>query len=134
MKQRILAFTLLLTFGFGCAHLNQTEHEHKVSHGIVARESRAVRVIPEALDADSVKRGEVLYQQNCQGCHGAMGEGGTSLNGKVLIPDLRKTVREVDNFTFYLNISQWQRSMPGWKKSYSASEREDIAAYLKTFR
>ena len=125
----------------GCARVNQPAQEHyRQQHGrhgiVVVRGERPVPKLPEALEAASVQRGEELYRRNCQVCHGATGRGATAkVDGKMQkVPDLRKTVREVENFSFYLTISRWQGSMPGWQRPYTEAEREDIAAYLKSFR
>jgi mono/diheme cytochrome c family protein len=81
----------------------------------------------------SQARGRVIYINNCVSCHGEVGRGtaeGRRLNRRP--PDLNKLAKETANFTFFISISQWSGQMPGWKKEYSESDREDLVNYIKT--
>ena len=138
MKWLNLSLFLLL----GCSQLNKAERatyddRSSMRHGIIPLEEKVtdVKELKSKLDAQSVARGKILYQKNCMSCHGADGTGnGPEADKQKHAPaNLKKTVQEVRRFTFYLSISQWQGEMPGWKNPYSAKDREDLSAYIRTF-
>lgn len=81
-------------------------------------------------------RGKILYEHNCFSCHGDKGQGDGPLAHQQDHPpaNLQKMAREVKDFKFFMSISQWQGDMPGWKESYNDIDREDLVAYIKTFR
>lgn len=136
---KILFISLVLLAA--CSRINQSsrdyyQEQHKVRHGLVPLTVAKPRPVSSKLKDESIARGKVLYERDCLRCHGASGVGDGPDAGKQKHKpmNLRETVMEVRDFEFYLSISQWQGEMPGWKEPYSAADREDIAAYLKTFR
>lgn len=131
-------FLLLCVFGLllSCSHINRESRDYyrnkNFRHGIVPLSSGTVKKLNEA----SIARGKVLYQKNCLSCHGETGQGdGPAASLQESSPaNLRKLSREVPNFQFFMSISQWQGTMPGWKEKFNPAEREDLAAYIKTFK
>lgn len=129
-------FIFVLFFAFSCARVNQQSRDYyqsqHVRHGVVPLSSTVVKKLDEA----SQIRGKVLYETNCLACHGEKGEGDGAEASKHTPPpaNLRKLVREVPNFKFYMSVSQWQGDMPGWKEPFSELDREDLTAYIKSFR
>ncbi len=139
MKTTLPALLLVLS---ACTSVNPAERAHfqetRMRHGIVPIEDPQAldKLFPQKKDAASVARGKQIYQKDCLSCHGekGLGDGPLASEQKVRPADLVAAVKDVPNFTFYLSISQWQGKMPGWKTPHSSRDREDIAAYLKTFR
>ena len=138
-----LLHTLSLLFFFAnCSHVNPQSQDYfskqsKLRHGIVPLdETPAPTKVSRQIQDESVKRGQKLYENACLKCHGATGVGDGADAKSLPHPpaDLRAAVREVPHFTLYISISQWEGKMPGWKQHFTALERDDLVAYLKTFR
>lgn len=119
------------------AYQNKSEMNH-VRHGIVPySEVELVKnKVALKLDPQSVQRGKVLYEQHCLSCHGVtgIGNGPIAQESGIAPANLRKTVKDVENFDFYMSVSNWKGEMPGWKNPLSKDQRNDIANYIKTFR
>lgn len=135
MLPRIIVAVLFLTQG--CANINQESqdhwnYKHIPKHGIkmVPAEEKA----PPSGTEDSIDRGQKLYVQNCLECHGPKGEGdGPTAKRRNFIPqNLREQVANTPNFEFYINLSEWKGTMPGWKNQFTRQELKDLAAYIKT--
>lgn len=133
---KIIFLVSISLIQLGCARVNQEsrdyyQHEKKIRHGVIPLDSKSsMTPVQEKIDQTSVARGEVLYQKNCQSCHGADGQGQES--GQPKAANLKNLAKEVNNFKFFISISQWQGDMPGWKSPFSESEREDLANYIKS--
>ena len=133
-KNLFLLFLTLLIFG--CARVNQEsrdyyQSEKKMRHGIIPTETDPnLKPIVAKLDQASVDRGQILYQQNCLECHGVDGQGHQA--GHLKAVNLKKLAKEVNNFKFFMSISQWQGDMPGWKSPFSEADREDLTNYIKS--
>ena len=132
---------IALTIGFlnSCARINQESRdryqaEHKMKHGIVIREK--AKTLTQKLDEASVLRGKAIYTAHCLSCHGVKGQGDGPESKKQSHPvaNLQKLAKEIPDFTFFMSISQWQGTMPGWKESFNEPEREDLVSYIKSFR
>ncbi len=134
---KILFLVSLSLIQLGCARVNQEsrdyyQHEKKIRHGVIPLDSKSpVKPIQEKIDQSSIARGQVLYQKNCQSCHGADGQGQEV--GQLKAANLKNLAKEVTHFKFFMSISQWQGDMPGWKSPFSETEREDLANYIKSF-
>lgn len=107
-------------------------------HGIIPLEPKDMnsKEVLQKFSQQSIQRGQAIYQKDCLKCHGPKGHGDgveASLQ-KNPVANLARTVMEVPRFQFYLAVSQWQKEMPGWKTPYSAQDREDLAAYISTFK
>ncbi len=127
-----LSFLLLSA----CSRINVQSkdyyNEQHVRHGVYPLSPS----MAQKFDADSVSRGKALYVSNCLSCHGAtgLGDGPVARNQKVAPANLQKLAKEVPNFKFFMSISQWQGDMPGWKEQFNDQDREDLVAYVKTFK
>ena len=133
----LLALTIV--FFHSCARINQESRdryqaEHKIKHGIVIREK--TKTLSKKLDEASVLRGKAIYTAHCLSCHGdkGLGDGPESKKQSHPVANLQKLAKEIPDFTFFMSISQWQGTMPGWKESLSGPEREDLVSYIKSFR
>lgn len=103
---------------------------------IGARKNEKPKNIQQHFEQSSILRGKAIYNKHCLACHGDQGLGDGPDAGKQSHPpaNLKKLVREVPDFKFFMSISQWDGKMPGWKDQFNESDREDLVAYIKTFR
>ncbi len=134
---------ILLSLASCSTQINQKERmiydERSVMrHGIIPIEQNdtVVKEVQQKFSQQSIQRGKDIYQKDCLKCHGTRGygDGPEASQQKNPVANLAKTVTEVPRFQFYLSVSQWQKEMPGWKTPYSAQDREDLAAYISTFK
>jgi len=137
MRIEILLFITLC----GCARINPQEQDYffasrGVTHGLTPVSAPSAIPLPEKLEPDAIARGKAIYRQDCLSCHGekGMGDGPQAKSSPRRPANLRESVRNLSDFSFYLSISQWEKTMPGWRRHYNDLERQDLAAYLKTFR
>lgn len=143
MKFILISTLSLMVLVTSCSRFNVQEHEayqeKRIRHGLIPLETYEVAKkgnIVIKLDAASVKRGEVVYQQNCIKCHGPTGEGSDSKEFTpplTYVANLKKAVNEVESFDFYISISNWKGTMPGWKNLLTEENKKDVANYIKTF-
>lgn len=142
MRFSLLKLLFLILLGLGCSQINSKSQQHyreekQMRHGLIpVEDNTSMKPLPEKFDSISITRGEVIYRRDCAACHGLEGRGDGLLASEQDRPvaNLRQTVKEVPHFKFYMSVSQWQGTMPGWKKHYDETDREDLVAYLKTFR
>lgn len=128
-----IGLLLSFLFIFGCAQLNTDSNRYhkegypKLRHGVVPVDTSATggAVQLRPIDLQAVERGRAVYRNNCIECHGDRGQGGSG-------PDLRETVRQVPHFEFYMSLSQYQGTMPGWRHPLTKNDREDVVEYLKS--
>jgi mono/diheme cytochrome c family protein len=85
----------------------------------------------------SLARGKQIFQNNCQVCHGATGEGDGPGAGSLNVP------RYVDHIPFHNdgNLFIWisagmpldsdVKTMPAWKDTLSAKDRWNVINYLR---
>lgn len=130
----LIGFALLTQ---GCSQINTEsqehwKHKHIPKHGIKIIPSK--EEAPQTASTESIARGKKLYQQNCLECHGPKGEGDgpTALRHNFIPQDLKEQVANTPNFEFYINLSEWKGTMPGWKNQFTRNELKDLAAYIKT--
>lgn len=125
---------ILLLLALSCAHSTKRAPTDgmKIRHGIVPLSLRVEQKLSEA----QINRGKKLYQKHCLSCHGPYGKGdGAAAAGQERRPaDLEKLAEEVKHFLFFMSISQYDGRMPGWRESFTEEEREELSAYIKTFR
>ncbi len=148
---KFIIFVILVS----CSSVNQESKDQyvkgqKFRHGIIPAENFKLKnlglkkeLTPEysnnlrsKLGKDLVERGRILYEKNCIQCHGPQGMGdGVEAAGLAHKPaNLKKTVQEVRHFKFYMSISQMEGNMPGWKTHFTEIEREELVAYIQTFK
>lgn len=119
-----------------CSRFNLSSQDYynkkHMRHGIIPLSTTALKTG----DNSTVLRGKDLYEKNCLSCHGVsgMGDGPEVKNLKEKPINLKKLVRDVPNFSFFMSISQWQGDMPGWKEPFTEKERAALVAYIKSFR
>lgn len=81
-------------------------------------------------------RGEHLYRKHCLYCHGqeGLGDGPGASKQKTKPTNLQNLVRQVEDFKFYMAVSELEGGMPGWKEPLTEEEAEDLATYMKSFK
>jgi mono/diheme cytochrome c family protein len=134
-EMKTMPLLLMLLFS-SCSRVNVAAQDHyreqHIRHGVYPLGEGLTKKFDEA----SVARGKALYTSHCLSCHGdkGKGDGQAALNQKIKPADLQKLAREVSDFKFFMSVSQWQGDMPGWKDPFTESDREDLVAYIKTFK
>lgn len=85
------------------------------------------------MDEDSVKRGQNLYQQHCQKCHGESGKGGGELAEalKLKPADLTNLPKDLSRTYILVQINDGKGSMPEWKSLLTPKQTQDLTSYLK---
>lgn len=135
MKNIIL---LMLLFLFGCS-VNQFskdfyDYKKKLRHGLIpiSRKAKTNKDYNIDLSPKTLSLGRAVYVKHCQICHGTEAKGdGPKANSFYPKPrDLVKVVKEVPNFKFYLSVSEWQNTMPGWTTPLTQDELKYVEAYL----
>ena len=82
---------------------------------------------PHSGDPGSIKNGKKLFRGMCSRCHGRNGQGSARFKG---VGDLRKFNRGYSGFT--LIVMNGLKKMPAWGGILSATDINDIGAYLET--
>ena len=134
MRYVFLLFTLL-----GCS-INQVSKDYysyrkTLRHGLIPlaktpnNKNQNYKI---DLSEKSISMGRALYVKNCKMCHGneAKGNGPKAANFYPPPRDLVNVINEVPNFKFYLSVSKWQNTMPGWVNPLTEDEIKYIEAYL----
>ncbi len=137
MKFKHLFLYIIVALFSSCAGVSKvTFREAPMRHGIIPREKKSTDNVRQWMKEASLARGKLLYSMNCIECHGPAGKGDGEKAGKLKHKpvNLVQLVNDVPDFTFFLAISQWSGEMPGWKHIFSDVDREDLVAYIKTFR
>lgn len=143
---KLLLGIFVTVFIFACANVNRESQEHydnkysknnfkkRMYHGFMPLTIEEVEKLPQdynIIKEARVKRGSVIYKNHCLACHGDKGFGnGPKADPKRPPADLVKIVKAVPNFKIYLMASQWQGDMPGWNKSLSKSQLEDLRHFI----
>ena len=140
----LLLTTAILVTLFSCSHLNQTERreydrrEEEIGqpfrHGIVPESvfEENGKVIPKIVSSESIKRGKIVYQQNCLKCHGRFGrgDGPESSTQKRRVKNIARLAKDVPNFKFFMKMSIWKGDMPGWVDALSEKDISDLESYI----
>jgi mono/diheme cytochrome c family protein len=116
----------IVLIGMGFAVSNWTEEAR------VRKLKNPVPSTPEALAA-----GKQLYQQHCQRCHGAKGDGkGEKAPELSVAPgdftDVAKMRRAVDG-ELYWQITEGRLPMPAFADKVSEKGRWELVDYIRTF-
>jgi len=84
-----------------------------------------------ALAAGDVLRGKVIYEKNCQGCHGKTGAGlgGATPN----LSDPKRMAGLTDQHLFdVVTAGRPGTGMPAWKSTLTEPDRWNVVSYLRT--
>ena len=90
---------------------------------------------PVPADEVSVQRGQILYDINCQLCHGPQGHGDGPLAGYFDRTPQNLTVPQITaefDGSVYLTIVQGFGQMPSLAENLSLRERWDVINYIRT--
>ncbi len=91
---------------------------------------------PIAASADSLTKGKLAYERNCQSCHGPTGDGNTPIGTKLKPKpgDLRskKEMGEISDGEMFYMISLGKKPMPGYEKKLSKDDRWHVVNYTRT--
>jgi len=99
--------------------------------GVHAHEGGLIRDNPVPMTAESVAAGKLIYENNCQVCHGADGRGGQRA------ADLTLHVPAHSDGTIFFWISEGlpldspRKTMPSWKDRLTETERWNVVNYLR---
>jgi mono/diheme cytochrome c family protein len=99
--------------------------------GVHAHEGGLIRDNPVPMTAESVAAGKLIYENNCQVCHGTDGKGGErAANLTLHVP------AHSDGTIFFwisegLPLDEVRKRMPAWKDRLSEQERWDVVNYLR---
>jgi cytochrome c oxidase cbb3-type subunit 3 len=89
-----------------------------------------VRQVAQA--AGDVSRGKIVYEKNCQGCHGKTGAGvgGATPN----LTDSRRMAALSDQHLFdVVTKGRPGTGMPAWGSMLTEQDRWNVVSYLRTF-
>jgi mono/diheme cytochrome c family protein len=92
---------------------------------------------PVEADADSLDRGELLFNVNCAQCHGTAGEGNgviaNFLENKKPADLTSDLIQDKSDGTIFLTISNGvPGSMPALNENLTVRERWDVVNYIRT--
>jgi mono/diheme cytochrome c family protein len=89
-----------------------------------------VAIGPVALAGDPL-RGKIVYEKNCQGCHGKTGAGlgGATPN----LTDPKRMAGLTDQHLFdVVTAGRPGTGMPGWGSTLTEPDRWNVVSYLRT--
>lgn len=93
---------------------------------------------PNAVNADTLKQGEMLFTENCSRCHGKTGVGdGPDGDPRTLPADLTDPFRaplNPDGTLFYKIANGKGRDMPAFKDDLTKDQIWSVVEYIKTLR
>lgn len=94
------------------------------------------RTILGVNDKDSISRGQALFKQHCQQCHGASGIGdGPKAKAEGLKPaNLTTMSRVFPNYYLVVQINNGRGDMPSWQDVLSPKEAWDLTNYIQTLK
>jgi len=113
------------------------DYKKELRHGLIpiAKGTKGpYKSIDRALNPKNISIGREIYVKNCLMCHGKDGKGnGPKADNFFPKPkDLTALSQEVPNFKFYLSVSKWQETMPGWVSPLTEEDISYIEVYLKS--
>jgi mono/diheme cytochrome c family protein len=141
MKTLILVSAVLF---ISCSQVNRESKDYyyesrPVRHGVIPVDGFSVESKKNEVqkyEPEAIARGKVLYENHCLQCHGTsgVGDGEKAKELKIKPANLQSTVKAVSNFKFFMSISEWKGTMPGWSTPLSEKQRDDLVAYIKTLK
>ena len=86
------------------------------------------------IDREAVLRGEKIYLQHCEKCHGPKGEGDGDLAKalKLQPTNLRNLSKNLSQTYLLVQINEGKRSMPQWKDFLTARQTADLTHYIRS--
>lgn len=87
-------------------------------------------------DKDSEKRGQKLFQENCQKCHGETGVGDGPLAKETGIKpaNLINISRQITNTYLVVQINNGKGDMPRWENALTQQQEFDLTNYIRTLK
>ncbi len=84
-------------------------------------------------DKDSIDRGQKLYVQHCQKCHGekGLGDGPTAKNSTIKPANLTNLSKELTNTYLVVQINNGRGDMPKWQDFLNTQQTWDLTQYLR---
>lgn len=143
--KNIACFLCLLAAGFGlsaCEKEVEPKHDATASASVPAH--KALEIPDTWLKPDQVERGRLVYERNCQECHGPEGRGQPGdwkvkrPNGLYPPPPLDDTAHAWHHPTAVLRKAILRGSppdvgdMPAWEGKLSDAEIDDVIVYIKS--
>ena len=88
----------------------------------------------DKVDQDAVARGQQLYLQHCEKCHGPQGKGDGALATtlKLQPTNLANLARDLSRTYLIVQINQGKGSMPEWQDLLTAKQTADLTDYIRT--
>ncbi len=85
-------------------------------------------------DNDSIQRGEKLYVQHCQMCHGLKGRGDGPMAEKMKVKpkDLTNLPISVSDTYLVVQINNGKGEMPQWQDFLNTQQTWDLTHYLRS--
>jgi mono/diheme cytochrome c family protein len=96
-------------------------------------EDKKARLSPVQFNAETVKKGEVIFQRNCQSCHGIPTKNNfVNLTPPPGDPATDKFQKQTDGALFY-KITTGRSPMPTFKDILTEEERWAVISYFRSF-
>ena len=96
----------------------------------------AFQANPHKGSIESVARGEVIWTQHCQVCHGPDGEGNGPASAQLSVkPKDLTMVAQPPIFPdgiMAFRISNGKNTMPAWKEAFTPEEIWDLVSYIRS--
>jgi mono/diheme cytochrome c family protein len=133
---RIFIYSALVLVLSACQGAKMTaselQQEPEIRHGFVF--SAPKRTVVDVNDEASIGRGKLVFEKNCQSCHGAGGEG----NGPVAVAikskpaNLKKMSKQLPNHHFFMQINKGVGEMPSWTDVLTDREVWDLTNFIQS--
>ena len=93
----------------------------------------AVAAVSESPDERSLRKGRQIFHEYCAGCHGAEGQGdGYRLLGPAPADLTSRLTQEKADEDLLRSIHAGRPNMPSWNIRLTATERQDVLAYIRS--
>ena len=87
-------------------------------------------------DKESIARGQKLFTQHCQKCHGETGVGNGPLAKEMKIKpaNLQTITGNITNTYLVVQINNGKGAMPSWQDFLSQEQSYDLTNYIRTLK
>jgi cytochrome c oxidase cbb3-type subunit 3 len=118
---------VLLTDYLSARYHPDVPDQEPVRPGETAEPLHAPEVSAAGRPAGEAGRGEVVYEHNCQACHGSGATGGVGprLSGNPILGDEDR---------FWETVLHGRGAMPAWESALGAQDIADVRAWLQTIK